>query len=439
MGPTSEDLLKTNVSEFINNAENIQVGKLIRSLKSKNVKKINEKAIVSYLAMSAQNELGIFPYNRFIKTGSDSFSRIISPDDKLDQDCIIWCSNHYLGLNRHPEVIKYALKILEEYGTGCGTSAVSGGFSSVHKQLEKELAEMVKKPQSILYPTGFTTNVGAIGSLADKDDLILIDRDSHASIIDGILMSKADFRVFKHNDVDHLESMLRKTDLKKYNNVFVITESVFSMSGEEAPLPDYCRLKEKYGFYLYVDEAHAFGFYGKKSGGLCEELGCSDQIDFIMSTLSKATASIGGFVATEKYYCEYLRVNSNPYLFQASITPVDAAVNIASLKVIRSDKTILNKLWENTHKFRSELVANGFNVGESKSPIVPVYIPDEYKLSKLCKELFNNGIFTNWVSYPVVSKKKGRLRFVVTASHTKEQIEQTVEILKKLSKSIGVI
>ena len=158
-----------------------------------------------------------------------------------------------------------------------------------------------------------------------------------------------------------------------------------------------------------------------------------------MSTLSKSTASVGGFVAAEKYYCSYLRLNSNPYLFQASLTPVDAAVSVAALKVIREDKSVTNKLWDNTKKFRTMLISLGFNVGNSKSPIVPLYVSDEKKLSLFCKSLYNNGVFTNWVSYPVVSKKQGRLRFVVNASHTNDQIERTGQLLSKLGKELGII
>ncbi|MCX5749806.1 MAG: aminotransferase class I/II-fold pyridoxal phosphate-dependent enzyme [Candidatus Saganbacteria bacterium] len=435
----NENILDKQVSELINESENIQVGKLIRSLKGKNVGELNKKAIITYLVISAQNNLGIFPYNRYMKQGNKIYSKIISPDDKKEVDCIVWCSNHYLGLNKNQKIIDYAAEVLSSNGTGCGTSAVSGGFSEIHKKLEEDLANIEGKPESVLFSTGYTTNLGAISALADKNDLLIIDRESHASIIDAVTMSGADFRVFKHNDINYLEDILKKTDRNKYKNIFILTESVFSMSGDEAPLKEYIKLKKKHGFYLYVDEAHAFGFYGQKGAGLCEHLGCGDDTEFIMSTLSKATASIGGFVATEKYYCSYIRFNSNPYLFQASIPPVDAAVSIAALKLIREDKTLAKKLWENTKKFREMVKKSGFNVGNSKSPIVPVYVSDESKLSRLCKELFSNGIFTNWVSYPVVSKKQGRLRFVVTASHTNEHIEKTVQILTKLGRDIGII
>jgi len=436
---TEKNILDQKVEEYIAEAKHLQVGVLVRNLKDFGITELDKKALITYLSIAAQNYEGIFPYNRYIKNGSNPFSSVVSPDEKTEKDCIVWCSNHYLGLNRHPKVIQYAHQILDEYGTGSGTSAVSGGFSKIHKVLEAELSAFVKKPEAVLYATGFTTNIGAISSLATPDDLIIVDRDSHASIIDGIKMSKADFRIFKHNNPEHLEQILKSINRSKYGNIIVITESVFSMSGEEAPLLEYCKLKDKYGFYLFVDEAHAFGFYGQNGSGLAEKLQCTNQIDFFMSTLSKATASIGGFIATEKHFCYFLRVNSNPYLFQACLSPVDAAVSVAALKIIKEDKTLPQKLWSNTTLLRTQLQSLGFDVGKSKSPIVPLYVSDEIKLAKLCKELYKNGIFTNWVSYPVVSKKHGRLRFVVTANHTEQQIAKTIEILKDLGKKIEII
>ena len=431
--------LEFDVSKHIENPSNVQIGKLVRSLKAGEIKSIDKIAHLVYMGIAAQERDGIFPYNRYMKNGSGVVSAVVSNNRTERKDCIVWSSNHYLGLNRHPDVINYAVKILQENGTGCGTSAVSGGFSSVHKELERELASLCGKPEAVLFATGYTTNLGTISSLAGKGDLILIDRDIHASIIDGSIMSKADLRIFKHNDPYHLEKLLKSAREKKYNNIFVITESVFSMTGEEAPLLDYCRLKEKYGFLLYVDEAHSFGFYGNKGAGFCDHIGCSGKVDFFMSTLSKATASVGGFIGSEKHYCSYLRVNSNPYLFQACLTPVDAAVTVAALKVIRTDGSIAKRLWNNTRLFRRLLVERGFFVGKGTSPIVPLFVSDEAKLSVLCKRLFENNIFTNWVSYPVVPRKKGRLRFLVTASHTEEQIGRTVSVLTKLSDEIGII
>ncbi len=434
-----KNVLEKKLCEYVEEIENVQIGTILRTSKDLDIKGLKQKALLAYLTISAQNKKGIYPYNRFLKKGSQTYSAVISPDESKEKNCIVWCNNHYLGLNRNAEVLRYAKQILDEYGSGCGTSAASGGFNSIHKVLESELAKFEGKEEAVLYPTGYTTNTGVIGTLISPGDLIIVDRDSHASVIDGMKMAGAEFRVLKHLDVNHLEDILKKVDRKKYNDVFVLTESVFSMSGEEAPLEDYCKLKQKYGFFLYVDEAHAFGFYGEKGGGLCEHVSQTKNIEFIMSTLSKATASIGGFVAGDKHYCAYLRINSNPYLFQACLTPIDAAVCVAALRVIQSDKSPREKLWEKTNKFRKMLKNKGFNVGGSKSPIVPVYVSDETKLALFCRELYQNGIFTNWISYPAVRKHMGRLRFIVTANHTDEQIERTVWVLEKIAKQMGVI
>lgn len=434
-----ENILDKKLPEYLDGIEKIQIGMLLRNMADLGVKDLRQKALLAYLTVKAQNKKGVFPYNRFLKNGSRTLSKIISPDEGKEKDCIVWCNNHYLGLNRNKEVIRYAKQILEEYGSGCGTSAASGGFSEIHKLLESEVAKFTRRESVILYPTGYTANTGAIGTLASPGDMIIVDRDSHASMIDGIKMSGAEFRVFKHLDTDHLESILKKIDQNEYNNVFVLTESVFSMSGEEAPLQEICRLKQTHDFFLYVDEAHAFGFYGEKGSGLCEQTGQSHNVDFMMSTLSKATASIGGFIACDRQYSSYLRINSNPYLFQACLTPVDAAVNIAALKIIQSDKLPMTRLWKHTNKLRNLLINNGFNVGGSRSPIVPVYISEEEKLALFCRELYLNGIFTNWISYPAVRKRMGRLRFVVTANHTDEQIEKTVDVLRDLGKRLEVI
>jgi 8-amino-7-oxononanoate synthase len=432
-------ILDQKVENYLAEVNQRQLGALVRNMKEYGINDLDKKALIIYLSVAAQTNEGIFPYNRYIKDGSNPLSDVVSPDEHTEKQCIVWCNNHYLGLNRHPKVIQYAHQILDKYGTGSGTSATSGGFNEIHKVLEKELAAFVNKPDAILYPTGFTTNLGAIGAMATPDDLIIVDRDSHASIIDGIKLSQAKFRVFKHNNPEHLEHILKTIDRTKFSNIIVVTESVFSMTGEEAPLLDYCQLKKKYGFYLFVDEAHAFGFYGKKGSGLAEKLQCSDQIDFLMSTLSKATASIGGFIASEKHFCCYIKFNSNSYMFQACLPPVDAAVSVAALKVIKEDKSIVKQLWDNTNLLRTQLQESGFDVGSSKSPIVPLYVSDEVKLAMLCKELYKNGIFTNWMTYPVVSKKCGRLRFIVTAKHTEQQITNTIEILRVLGKKIGII
>ena len=430
---------KLGLKEYLISPNKLQIGAVVRNLQSLGVNELAEKAQITHYIITEQNKSGIFPYNRFLERGNKTFSNVISPDENIHRNCIVWCNNHYLGLDNNIEVMNAAKEAIDNYGVGCGTSAASGGFNSLHKKLERELAEFINKEEVVLYPTGFTANLGCLSTISTKGDLIIVDRNCHASIIDGVRSSEAEYRVFKHNNAADLEKILLSTHSKDYNNVFVLVESVYSMGGDEAPLKEYCKLKSKYNYYLFVDEAHAFGFYGERGAGLSEHLSCTKDVDFLMSTLSKATASIGGFIGCSKEIASYLRINSNPYLFQASITPADTAASIAALSIIKRDRKIKELLWKNTGRFREAVNSIGFDTGNSKSPIVPIYISDEEKLSAMCKQLFKNGIFTNWISYPAVKKGSGRLRFIVTANHNDKQIDATVVILEKCGKELGVI
>ena len=374
-----------------------------------------------------QIDAGIFySYDGFTEHGSSTHARI--SDGRQDRDCIMWSINHYLGLNRHPDVISAVQQEVGEYGTGCGTSAMSGGFCTLHKQLETRLAQFVGKERVLLFPTGFTANSGAIAGLASKRDLILSDAENHASIIEGCRSSRAQVLAFAHNDVKDLEKNLQRYR-SEFENVFVVVESAYSMSGDLAPLREIAALKERYNFLFYVDEAHTFGFFGRGGRGYCDELGVTAQVDFIMSTLSKATASIGGFVATDSKYCTMLTWNARPYLFQACLSPGDAAAVLGALDVIEREPSIIANLHENNRYFRELLRREGFNLGKSQSPIVPVFIEDYEKLFKVTSELFEQGIFSVAVTYPAVGAKEGRLRFIVSAAHTREDIERTVKAL----------
>lgn len=435
----THSLLNLSISEFIEASKNLHAANIARNLEHAGITNLDEKAYLTYLTITAQNMLDLYPYDRFLKFGSNFQSIVETAETKKKRKCVVWCTNLYLGLNRHPKILSAVKKNVSKYGVGCGTSAVSGGFCSLHKKLEKELANFMGKEDVILFPTGFTTNIGAISAIVSASDLILFDKECHASIINGILLTKAEFRSFRNNDPAHLEKILKKLDRKKYHNVFVIIESVYGMSGSEAPIVEYCRLKKGYGFYLFVDEAHSFGFYGKNGKGYCESKNCLENVDFFMSTLSKATASIGGFIACRKEYSSYMRVSSSAYMFQASMPPMDVIANLEALKIIRKNKHIRKKLWDNANFFRASVKALGFDVRDSKSPIVPIYISEEEKLAEMCKYLYKNGIYTNWISYPAVKKGEGRLRFIVSAGHAKTQIKKTLKILKQAGKKIGIL
>lgn len=400
-----------------------------------NIKKIAEE----YCAQQNHlDEMEQWTHDRYLKQSSNARAMVRAPSADEFKDCSVWSINHYLGLNRHPYVIEKAQQATALYGTGCGTSAMSGGHSQIHKDLQKRFAKIFSKEECILFPTGFTANSGSIAALCrGSETLIIIDRDSHASIIDGCRASGSRFIPFKHNSVQDLEKKVKKFS-GKHVNLLVIVESAYSMEGDIAPLKKIIDLKKKYGFLLYVDEAHTFGFYGENGRGLCNQLGVADDVDFIMTTLSKSTASMGGVVATSKEFASFLRW-STAYLFQAAIPAADVAVADACLDLMSSHPEIIESLWDKTHYLRGNLVDLGFDIGNSESPIVPLFVRDSEVLKMMEKELYEEGVFTIAIQYPVVKASEVRFRFIVNNSHTIEDIDHLVDILSKLGKKYGLI
>ena len=313
---------------------------------------------------------------------------------------------------------------------------MSGGHSSLHKVAERRLSSWLGKEAAILFPTGYSANVGAISALAKgPSSFILFDRDCHASIIDGVKLSGPKFLPFKHNDVEDLERKLKKFS-REYENVLVVIESVYSMTGEEAPLQRIAKLKDSFSFLLFVDEAHSFGLHSERTS--CRRFGVTDKVDFVMTTLSKSTASIGGVVGTSNAFKTLLQVEANAYLFQAAIPPGDVAAVIAAMDVIESNPGILDSLWAKTAYMRQRLKDCGFDVGDGTSPIIPVYIRDSDTLLRMGQEMFRRGVFTTSVAYPVVKHSEVRFRFIVNDSHTYDQIERTVATLSDIGATYNV-
>lgn len=410
----------------------------MKQLEAEGVTNLEEISDYLYEHYLRQVDLGVYSNGRYTLSGSDVQATIVSTNGDSSQECILWCINHYLGLNRNQNVIDKVCKAVQEFGTGCGTSALSGGMSILHKQVEQKLQKLIGKESVLLFPTGFTANLGCLSALPGKNDLIIFDRECHASIIDGIKLSGKKWMTFKHNNLQDLEKKLVKYN-HQYENVFVVVESAYSMSGDFAPLREIVALKQEYKFFIYVDEAHTFGIYGKNGAGYCSHLGLVEQIDFITATLSKATASIGGFVAMKSKYIPLLHWRANSYTFQACLTPGDAATILASLEEIEQNPQLIETLHENNQYMRRCLRDLGFNLGTSASPIIPLFIPDTEKLLAFNKELYSRGIFSVSIFYPVVKPNEGRIRFILSAAHTKEQIDTTVNALHELGLKYGVI
>lgn len=385
-----------------------------------------------------QAQKHMFSADLFTERGSDTVASIVSGTTGESRECIVWSLNLYLGLNRNPRVIEKTRAATLRYGTGCGTSAPSGGHNTMHREIETRVAKMVGMEKAILFPTGYTTNLGALSALAGPKDLILLDREAHASMIDGVKLSGKKWLAFKHNDVADLAEKLKKYS-PHHENVFVAVESVYSMSGDLAPLREIAALKKDFKFYLYVDEAHSFGFYGPGGGGYSMQCGVTDQVDFMMSTFSKATASVGGFFAAKAQFCTLLQATATPYIFQACLTPPDAATILACLDEIESDPGLLSSLHDKNAEMRRKLIAEGFDLGTSQSPVIPVYVPDLEKLYNLCARLYLNGVYSVPVVFPAVGVNEGRIRFIVNAAHTSEQIDRTVKVLADNARALGVL
>ena len=415
-----------------------QIGMTYQILNRDGVFDIKEIAKEYYAQQSHLDEMEQWTHDRYLKQSSNARAMVRAPSAAEFKSCSIWSINHYLGLNRHPYVIAKAQQATAIYGTGCGTSAMSGGHSQLHKDLQKRFAQIFSKEECILFPTGFTANSGTIAALCrGSETLVIIDRDSHASIIDGCRASGSRFIPFKHNSIQDLEKKVKKF-MGKHVNLLVVVESAYSMEGDVAPLKKIVDLKKKYGFLLYVDEAHTFGFYGENGRGLCNQLGIADDVDFIMTTLSKSTASMGGIIATSKEFASFLRWSA-AYLFQAAIPAADVAVADACLDLMSNHPEIIESLWDKTNYLRQKLLNLGFDIGKSESPIVPLFVRDSAVLKKMEKELYERGIFTIAIQYPVVKASEVRFRFIVNNSHTQRDIDDLVDTLCELGKQHGLI
>lgn len=410
----------------------------LKQLESQGITDIEVITDKLYHHVNEQIRHGVYSNDRYTELGSDVAGTIVSESSNSKNECILWCINHYLGLNRNQNVINKVCEAVQKFGTGCGTSAISGGMSSLHKAVELKLKNLIGKESVMLFPTGYTANLGFLSAFPGQNDLILFDRESHASLIDGIKMSGKKWIPFKHNNVNDLLAKLQKYS-SNYENIFVVVESAYSMSGDLAPLQEIIELKQKHKFFLYVDEAHTFGIYGKNGSGYCNELGIVDQVDFIAATLSKATASIGGFIATKSKYIPLLQWRANTYVFQACLTPPDAAAILASLEEIENNPQIIEQLHQNNRYMRKRLTSIGFNLGTSLSPIIPIFMSDEAKMLSFNKELFARGIFSVTLFYPIVKPKEGRIRLILSAAHTREQIDKTVDTLHELAIKYDII
>jgi len=347
-------------------------------------------------------------------------------------------SNNYLGFANHPRLKKAAIEAVEKYGAGTGAVRTIIGNMDIHEELEKILAEFKREEAAFVYQSGFNCNAGTIQAITEEGDLIVSDELNHASIIDGSRLSKAKKTIFKHSDMDSLEEVL-KTNRDKYRNILIITDGVFSMDGDIAKLPEIVELAEKYEAMTYVDDAHGSGVLGESGRGTVDHFGLHGRIDFSIGTLSKAIGVLGGYVAGSNTMYEWLNHRARPVLFSTSLPPAAVGAIIEAIKMLMESTEYTDRLWDNAKYFKAKLGKLGFNTGHSQTPITPVIIGEESKTMEFSRELFNNGVFVSGIVFPTVPRGTGRVRCMVTAAHTKEQLDRAGDAFEKVGNKMHII
>jgi glycine C-acetyltransferase len=349
-------------------------------------------------------------------------------------------SNNYLGLTTHPKLRRAAIDATRKFGVGSGAVRSIAGTMKMHMDLEEQIARFKHSEACVVFQSGFTANAGTVSALLGKDDLIISDELNHASIIDGCRLSKATIKVFKHKDVADCERVLKETETWNGKKL-LITDGVFSMEGDIAPLPALCDLAEKYNCIMMVDDAHSSGVLGNRGRGTVDHLGCHGRVDIQVGTLSKAIGSIGGYVCGSRDLIDFLCHRGRPFLFSTSHPPSVVATCQAAFELLDSEtgEKLIKKLWSNTKFFKRKLKKLGFSTGKSETPITPIMVGDAGKASQFAQELFQEGVFAGAIGYPTVPEGKARLRTIVTATHKRADLERALEILERVGKKLAII
>ena len=373
------------------------------------------------------------------------YKELVTLDGPNDAECVLngkkvinLSSNNYLGFANHPRLKKAAIAAVEKYGAGAGAVRPIIGNMALHDELESLLAKFKREEAVLSFQSGFNCNAGVIQAVTEKGDLIISDQLNHASIIDGTRLSKADKAVFKHSDMKDLEAVL-KEKRDSYNNVLIITDGVFSMDGDIANLPGIVELAEKYNCLTYVDDAHASGVLGESGRGSVDHFHLHGRVDFAMGTLSKAIGVVGGYVAGKQVTIDWLKNRGRPFLFSTGLPPAAVGAAIEAIKMLMESTEYTDRLWDNAKHFKAGLGKLGFNTGNSETPITPIIVGDEAKTLEFSKKLFANGVFSGPIVFPTVPKGTGRVRCMVTAGHTKAQLDEAVKVCEKVGKEMGII
>ena len=375
---------------------------------------------------------GIYPYFREIegKQGTE----VIMEGRRV----LMFGSNAYTGLTGDQRIIDAGCAAMQKYGSGCAGSRFLNGTLDIHVQLEKELAEFVGKDEALCFATGFTVNSGVISQLVDRNDYVICDDRDHASIVDGRRLSFATQLKYKHNDMEDLEKMIQKCEPERVK--LIVVDGVFSMEGDLCKLPEIVELKKKYeNVAIMVDEAHGIGVFGKQGRGVCNHFGLTDEVDLIMGTFSKSLASIGGFIAADSSIINWLRHTARTYIFSASCTPAATAAAREALHIIQQEPQRLEALWDVTNYALKRFREEGFEIGDTESPIIPLYVRNTDKTFMAVAKAFDEGVFINPVIPPACAPQDTLVRYALMANHTHEQVDESVVKLKKVFKELGIL
>lgn len=393
--------------------------------------KLLQAKLAKYTAPQEAKAAGVYPYFRAIE--SEQEPEVIINGRKV----LMFGSNCYSGLVSDPRIKEAAIEATRKYGTGCAGSPFLNGTLDLHKKLERRIAEYIGKEDVMIYSTGFEVNLGVVSCLTGREDYIIYDEQDHASIIEGRRLSFSTCLKYKHNDMEALEKQLQRCEPDKVK--LIVTDGVFSMEGDVANLPEIVRLAKKYNAAVMVDEAHGIGVFGKGGRGTCDHFGVTNDVDLIMGTFSKSFASLGGFIATDKEITNYLRHHSRSYIFTASITPASTAAALKAIDLMIEEPERQENLWKITEFALDGFRQMGCEIGNTTTPIIPLFIRDDYKTYTVTRDLFDEGLFVNPVVTPAVAPQDTLIRFSLMATHTKEQVEFALEKIEKVFRKHGII
>ncbi len=373
-------------------------------------------------------------YNRIRTIGSAQGARLVV-DGK---DVLNFCSNNYLGLANHPKIVEAAKDATKKYGVGPAAVRSIAGTMDLHVELEKRLAKFKGAEDVITFQSGFTANLGTISALVAREDVIFSDRLNHASIIDGCRLSGARIVAYEHNDANALEAAIRE-NAGTYRRALIVTDGVFSMDGDIAPLPALYEVAKKYDILFMVDDAHGEGVLGKGGRGIVDHFNLHGKVDIEVGTMSKAFGVVGGMVAGNKIIIDWLRQRGRPFLFSSAVTAPDAAACLAAVDLLDESTALVDKLWGNAKYFKSEMKKLGFDIGASETPITPIMLGEAPLAQQFSRELFENGVFAMSIGFPTVAKGKARIRVMISASHEKTDLDKGLEAFAKVGKKLKVI